>query len=166
MSSLAISKLKTLLQEQVLKQDEAGESGSSAAVIEAVWKNHPEAVKTAAVEYANSMMARLLGQLANCNPTHQEAQGDLFEGYSGLRRSISVPVERDGKTEQEWKPLTKATLGQLGSWLSDDHRTDETRRQREPGMAKLFRDLSETAKGRKDLTVEDAMKLRRARGGK
>jgi hypothetical protein len=167
MSSLAISKLKGLLQEQVSKQYEAGESGSSAAVIEAVWKNHPEAVKTAAIEYANAMMARLLSQLANhCPNEQQQAQPDLFEGYSGLHQFIAIPVERDGKTEVEWIPLPKVALGQLAGWLADDHRTETTRRQREPGMAKLLRDLSGAAQGRKDITVEEALKLRRARGGK
>jgi hypothetical protein len=58
------------------------------------------------------------------------------------------------------------TLRQFAEWLADDHRTETTRRQREPGMAGLYRDLSETAKGRKDLTVGEAMKLRRAKGGK
>jgi len=167
MSSLAISKLKGLLQEQVSKQDEAGESGSSAAVIEAVWRDHPEAVKAAAIEYANAMMARLLSQLANRCPNEQEQeQPDLFEGYSGLHQFIAIAVERDDQTEMEWKPLPKASLGQLAGWLSDDHRTETTRRQREPGMAKLLRDLSEAAKGRKDITVEDAMKIRRKREGK
>lgn len=167
MSSLAVSKLKGLLQEQVSKQHEAGKSGSSAAVIEAVWKDHPDAVQAAAVEYANSMMARLLSQLANQCPTEQEqAQPDLFEGYSGLHQFISIPVERDGVTALEWVPLPRANLGQLAGWLADDHRTETTRRQREPGMARLLRDLSQAAGGRKDITVEAAMKLRRARGGK
>lgn len=167
MSSLAISKLKGLLQDQVSRQDEAGESGSSAAVIEAVWKHHRKAVEAAAIEYANAMMARLLSQLANRQPGKpKDDQPDLFEGYSRLHQFIGVPVERDGKTEQEWKPLGHVTLGQLADWLAEDHRTDETRRQREPGMAKLLRDLSDTAKGRKDITVDEAMKLRRAKGGK
>ena len=75
-------------------------------------------------------------------------------------------VQRKGVPVPEWKPIDKVTLGELHGWLADDHKTDKTRRQREPGMVKLFRDLSETAKGRKDITVGDALKLRRARGGK
>ena len=56
MSSLAMSKLKTLLQEQVLKQDEAGLSGSSAVVIDAVRKDNPEAIKDASLELENAAM--------------------------------------------------------------------------------------------------------------
>jgi hypothetical protein len=166
MSSLAISKLNGLLQEQVLKQDEAGASGSSAVVIEAVRKVHPDAVKAASLELENASMARLLSQQAARRPKDLAREPDMFADYSGIRQSIAVQVERDGKRGPEWKPIDKVTLGELGTWMGDDHRTDTTRRQREPGMAKLLRDLSAAARGRKDITVSDAMKLRRAKGGK
>jgi hypothetical protein len=166
MSSLAISKLKTLLQEQVLKQAEAGESGSSSAVIDAVRKHHPAAIKAASVELENAAMGRLLSQGAGRKPMDLDGAPDLFAGYPGLHQSITIPVERDNKRGPEWKPILTVTLGELAEWLNDDHKTDRTRRQRERGMAKLLRDLSDVAKGRKDLTVAEVMKLRRARGGK
>lgn len=166
MSSLAISKLKGLLQDQVTKQDEAGDSGSSGAVIEAVRKAYPDAVKAASIELENASMARLLSQLSRRRQkADAEAdQPDMFADYKGIHQFIGVIVEREGVPVPEWKPIKKVTLGELGVWLADDHKTDKTRRQREPGMVRLFRDLSETAKGRKDITVDAAMRLRRARG--
>jgi hypothetical protein len=166
MSSLAISKLKGLLQEQVLKQDEAGASGSSAAVIDAVRKAHPAAVKAASLELENGMMARLLSQTAGRRPKDRASEPDMFADYPGVHQFIGVEVERERGRAPEWKPIDKVTLRELSGWLADDHRTETTRRQREPGMTKLLRDLSEAAKGAKDITVGDAMKLRRARGGK
>lgn len=165
MSSLAISKLKTLLQEQVLKQDEAGLSASSGVVIDAVRKANPEAIKAASLELENAAMTRLLSQLAGRRPKDEAPnQQSLFADYSGIRQFIGVEVDREGVKATEWKPIRRVTIGELGSWLSNDHRTDLTRRQREPGMAKLLRDLSEVAKGRKDITIGEAMKLRRAKG--
>jgi hypothetical protein len=111
-------------------------------------------------------MGRILSQLAARRPKDHAREPDMFADYPGVHQFIGVEVEREGAKVSEWKPIDKVTLGELGSWLADDHRTETTRRQREPGMAKLFRDLSETAKGRKDITVAAAMKLRRARGSK
>jgi hypothetical protein len=167
MSSLAMSKLKTLLQEQVLKQDEAGLSGSSGVVIDAVRKGNPEAIKDASQELENAAMVRILSQLAGRRPKDEAPdQPQMFSDYSGIRQFIGVDVERDGAKDTEWKPIRRVTLGELGGWLAEDHRTETTRRQREPGMARLFRDLSAVASGRKDITVGAAMKLRRAKGGK
>lgn len=149
-----------------MKQDEAGASGSSGAVIEAVRKHHPSAIKAASLELENAMMARLLSQLAGRRPKDHAREPDMFADYPGVHQFIGVLVERDGERAPEWKPIDKVTLGELGGWIADDHRTETTRRQREPGMAKLLRDLSEAAKGKKDITVGDAIRLRRAKGGK
>ena len=62
MSSLGMAKLKTLLQDQVLKRDEAGLSASSGAVIDAVRKENPEAIEAASVELQNSAMTRVLSR--------------------------------------------------------------------------------------------------------
>jgi hypothetical protein len=165
MSSLAVSKLKGLLQEQVTRQDKAGESGSSGAVIEAVRKAHPEAIKAASLEMENGMMARYISQLAAKRPKDLDGTPDMFADYPGVHQFMMIEIERKGASSPEWKPIEKITLGELGDWLAEDRRTETTRRQREPGMAKLLRDLSVVAKGRKDLTVAQAMKLRRAQGG-
>ena len=171
MSSLAIQKLDTLLQDQVYKQDKAGASGSSDAVIEAVRREHPAAIRAASIELENDSMRRRLSRLGARRPNKETAEEgepgepDMFAGYPGVRPFMRVQIKRDDKTGPEWKPLENITLGEFGAWLAEDRRTETTRRQREPGMAKLFRDLSEVAKGRKDITVRDAMKLRRARGG-
>ena len=90
----------------------------------------------------------------------------MFSEYAGIRQFIGVEVDRAGAKATEWKPIRRVTLGELSGWLSADHRTETTRRQREPGMARMLRDLSQIAQGRKDITVGDAMKLRRAKGGK
>ena len=148
-----------------MNQDEAGESGSSAAVIDAIRKHHPAAIRAASQELENAMMARLLSQLAGRRPKDHAREPDMFADYPGVHQFIGVVVERDGEHHPEWRPIDKVTLDELGAWIADDHRTGTTRRQREPGMAKLLRDLSGAAKGRKDITVGEAMKLRRARGG-
>jgi type II secretory pathway component PulJ len=167
MSSLAMAKLKGLLQEQVFKQDAARASGSSAAVIEAVRKAHPEAVEAASLELENATMARMLSHLAARHPNEDESgEPSLFSDYPGVRQFIMVTVERDGESVPEWRPIEHVTLSELGTWIAEDRRTETTRRQREPAMAKLLRDCSEVAKGRKDMTIGEAMKLRRARGGK
>jgi hypothetical protein len=166
MSSLGMAKLKTLLQEQVLAQDKAGESGSSDAVIEAVRKADPDAIKAVSLELENGMMKRILSQLAARKPKEVDSEPNMFADYPGVHQFIGVQVERDGETVWEWRPIDHVTLSQFGAWMADDHRTETTRRQREPGMAKLFRDLSSVAKGRKDLTVTEAMKLLRGQGGK
>ena len=166
MSSLAVSKLKGLLQEQIAQRAAAGESGSSAAVIDAVRKANPEAIKAASLEMENAMMARYISQLAIKQPKHLDGAPDMFADYPGVHQFMRVQVQRDGTDGPEWQLIGKVTLGELGEWLGQDRRTKTTRRGREPGMAKLLRDLSDVAKGRKDITVEDAMKLRRARGGK
>jgi hypothetical protein len=162
-----MSKLKTLLQDQVLKRDEAGLSASSGAVIDALRKENPGAIKDASEELENSAMTRVLSQLAGRRPKDEAPdQPQMFSEYAGVRQFIGVEVERQGAKATEWKPIRRVTLGELGSWLSNDHKTETTRRQREPGMTRMFRDLSLVAQGRKDITVSDAMKLRRARGGK
>jgi hypothetical protein len=112
------------------------------------------------------MMARYISQLAVKRPKDLEGEPDMFADYPGVHQFMMVEVARDGASGSEWKPIEMITIGQLGAWLAEDRRTETTRRQREPGMAKLFRDASEVAKGRKDITIADAMKLRRARGGK
>ena len=160
-----MSKLKTLLQEQVFKQAKAGESGSSDAVIDAATEANPEAVNDAIQELARGMMKRILSQLAARKPQEIDSEPNMFADYPGVHQFIGVLVERDGETAWEWRPIDNVTVGQLGAWMADDHRTETTRRQREPGMAKLFRDVSATAKGRKDLTVAETLKLRRAQGG-
>ena len=112
------------------------------------------------------MMARYLSQLAATHPKDLDGAPDMFADYPGVHQFMMVEIEREGASGPEWKPIEQITLGELGGWLAEDRRTETTRRQREPGMAKLLRDLSEAAKGKKEITVGEAMKLRRARGGK
>lgn len=141
-------------------------SASSAAVIEAVRKAHPDAIKDASQELEDASMARLLSQLAARRPKDLDGEPDMFADYPGVHQFIGIEVERDGERMTEWKPIGKVTLRELDAWLAADHKTTTTRRQREPGMAKLLRDLSEAAKGRGNITVDAAMKIRRRRGGK
>jgi len=90
----------------------------------------------------------------------------MFADYTGVHQFIGIEIERDGQRLIEWKPIGKVTLRELATWLDSDRKTSTTRRQRNAGMAKMLRDLSKVAKGAKDATVEAAMALRRAQGGK
>lgn len=141
-------------------------SVSSGAVIEAVRNNNPDAIAAVSRELEDSMMHRLVSQLATRRPKDHDGEPDMFTDYSGVHQFIGIEIERDGRRAIEWKPIGQVTLRELAAWLDADRKTSTTRRGRNPGMTKMLRDLSGVAKGAKDITVEAAMALRRARGGK
>lgn len=103
---------------------------------------------------------------ANLKKANHDGEPDMFADYTGVHQFIGIEIERDGQRLIEWKPIGKVTLRELATWLDSDRKTSTTRRQRNAGMAKMLRDLSKVAKGAKDATVEAAMALRRAQGGK
>jgi hypothetical protein len=159
MSTLEMSKLKALLQEQVILLGTKG-SVSSDAVINALRKTHPGAIKDVSRELEDAQMHRILSQLANRRPKDQGNEPDLFSDYSGIHQFIGIEAERDGHRSVEWKPIGTATLKELSVWIDSDRKSSTTRRQRESGMVKMLRDLSKAAKGDKDITVAEAMALR------
>lgn len=164
MSALEVSKLKSVLQSTVNDLGEVG-SVSSATVIEAVRKSDPDLIERASRYLEDGMMHRLLSQLAIRRPSNGD-QAELFGEYTGLHQFIGIEVDRDGQRVTEWKPLGKVTLRELGIWLSKVRKTSRTRRQRNPGMARLLRDLSKAAKGPLDITVETAIAMTEARQSK
>ena len=159
MSSLGMSKLKALLQDQVLQMGGTG-SVSSSAVIEALRKAHPSAIKEVSRELEDGHLHRILSQLAGRRPKQSGNEPDLFSDYSGIHQFIGIEVERDGHRTVEWTSIGAAKLKELASWLSSDRKSSTTRRQRETGMAKMLRDLSKVTKGDTDVTVADAMARR------
>ena len=163
MSTLEMKKLKGLLQETVIKLSAAG-SVSSGAAIDALRKSDAATIQLASHELEDGMMHRLLSQLATRRPKNHDGQPDMFAGYPGLQQFIGIEVTRDGVHALEYKPIEKATLGELAAWLATERKTSVTRRQRNPGMAKLLRDLSKAAKGSKSITVGAAMALMRGTG--
>jgi hypothetical protein len=141
------------------------DSVSSDAVIEAVRGSNPGAIALVSRLLENAHMRRRISQLAARRPKVSPDQDDLFADYSGVRQFIRIDVDRDGDHSEEWKKILKATLQELNEWLAADRRSSSTRRQRNPGMAKLVRDLSRIAKGNMSLTVEQALALRDREGG-
>jgi hypothetical protein len=162
MSTLGMSKLKALLQEQVLLLGGKG-SVSSSEVIEAVRKTYPRAIQEVSRELEDGQLHRILSQLANRRPKEKGNEPDLFSDYSGIHQFIGIEIEHDGHRVVEWKPIGTATLKELSSWLESDRKSSTTRRQRETGMVKLLRDLSKVAKGDTNLTVAEAIALRNER---
>lgn len=162
MSTLEMSKLKGVLESTVNQLGQAG-SVSYGAVIEAVRKADPTAISAVTRELEDGMLHRILSQLSTRRPK-DNGQADLFEGYA-VQQFIGIEVERDGRRTVDLILLSKATLNQLAAWLSASRKTRQTRRQRNPGMNKLLRDLSKVAKGQHEMTVETAIKLLRGRGG-
>lgn len=147
----------------MIKLSKSG-SVSSGAVIDHLRKSDPDSVKRASRELEDGMMHRLLSQIATRRPNFLDGQSEMFADYPGLRQSIGIDVERDGVRSTEWKPISKLLLSELAAWLAQERKTPLTRRQRNPGMTKLLRDASKAAKGTMNITVEAAMKLKRARG--
>ena len=164
MSTLEMKKLKSLLQESAIKLSDK-DSVSFGAVIQELRKSDPKAIHAVTQELEDGMMHRLLSQIALRRPKAQEGQLDMFAGYSGLVQLIAINTVRDGRHITEFKQLPKAKLRDLATWLAADRKTTATRRQRNPGMAKLLRDLSKVSKGSDSMTVEQAMKLLRGKGG-
>lgn len=163
MSKLDVSKLKSLLQ-QAANERGKRTSFSFDAAIKAVRDSHPEAIECISRLLQDATMHRYLSQMGERRPRVGDDQLELaFAGYSGLRQWIPV-VGEDGQETTEFSLLLKTKLRSIGTWLSAERRSSSTRRQRNPGMAKLLRDLSKAAKGNLDLTVEEAMKLRRGEG--
>lgn len=144
-----------------------GQEGSisSGKVIAAVRKSTPDAVKLVSEELENLAMHWFFSRIAALTPKDQR-QIELFADYRGVHQFITVEVERDGQKDTEWKLLSKATLREVGAWLRRDRKKPTTKRVREPGMAKMLRDLSKAAKGKQDITVEAALALKAAQGGK
>lgn len=132
-------------------------------MIEAVRKNNSDLIRRASRQLEDGMMQRLISQLAARRPPNSD-QMDLFAGYQGVHQFIGVEIERDSERTFEWKLLRKSTLRELGLWLSVTRKTPRTRRQRNPGMVKLLRDLSKAANGDLEITVEAAMALKKAAG--
>jgi hypothetical protein len=165
MSTLEMSKLKSLLQEAVIKLGAEG-SVSSAAVIDEVRKNNPKDIDVVSRELQDGMMQRLISQLATRRPKQSDGQPDMFAGYPGVKQFMAIEIERDGQRTVEWKPIEKTTLRELAGWLASERKTSRTRRQRHRGMATMLRDLSKAAKGNQNITVEEAMALKRAHGGR
>jgi hypothetical protein len=154
MSKLEISKLKGLLQQAANEQGQRG-SFSFDAAIKTVRARNPEAIKRVSTLLEDATMHRYLSQIGERRPTVDDDQVEMsFAEYPGVRQWIPVGPS-------EFKLVTAATLRQVNSWLVDDQKRSSTRRQRNPGTAKLVRDLSKLA-GTMDITVADAMALRPA----
>lgn len=134
---------------------------SSAAVIDAVRKSNPEAVAAASMDLENLAMHWFFSRIAALTPKDNR-QAELFAEYRGLHQFITVEVGRNGQTNIEWKLLAKATLREVGAWLRRDRKKPNTKRVREPGMAKMLRDLSKVARGNQDITVEAALVIKAA----
>jgi len=132
-------------------------------VIAAVRKSSPQAVTLASQDLEDLAMHWFFSRIAAMAPK-DERQAELFSDYRGLglHQFITVQVERGGQTQTEWKLLSKATLREVGAWLRRDRKKPNTKRIREPGMAKMLRDLSKVARGNQDVTVEAALALRAA----
>jgi hypothetical protein len=165
MSTLEMAKLKGILQDTVIALGK-GNSVSSGAVIEAVRQKDPRVIELVSRQLEDGMMHRVLSQLATRRPKDHDGQPDMFSDYSGIHQFIGVQIKRDGHFTTEWKSIEDATIRELGAWLSTDRRSSSTRRQRERGMAKLFRDASKAANGSMDMTVKAAMALKKAHGGR
>ena len=140
-----------------------GQEGSisSGKVIDAVRKSKPEAVALASEDLENLAMHWFFSRIAARTPKDSR-QAELFSEYRGLHQFITVDGGRDGPTSLEWKLLSKATLREVGAWLRRDRKNPSTKRVREPGMAKMLRDLSKVAGGNQDITVEAALAIRAA----
>ena len=158
MSTLGMSKLKALLQEQALKMGGSG-SVPSEVVIEAVRKAHPEAIRAVSRELEDGHMHSVLSRLAGRRPKDKGNQADMFADYPGVRQLIGIEIERDGRRAVEYKRIDVMTLEELDAWLSANRKSSATRRQRERGMVKMLRDLSKAAKGVTTMTVAEAMAL-------
>jgi hypothetical protein len=160
MSKIDLAKLKTLLQETMVKLGRDG-SISSSKVMAAVRKSNPEAVALASEDLENLAMHWFFSRIAAHTPKDTR-QAELFAEYRGLHQFITVEIKSGGKTHIEWKLLSKATLREVGAWLRRDRKKPNTKRVREPGMAKMLRDLSKAARGNQDITVEAALALKAA----
>lgn len=158
MSTLGMSKLKALLQHQALRMGSSG-SVPPEAVIEAVRKAHPDAIRQVSRELEDGHMHSVLSRLASRRPKDNGNQADMFADYPGVRQLIGMEIERDGRRTVEYKPIGAATLEELDAWLSANRKSSATRRQRERGMVKMLRDLSKAAKGVTTMTVAEAMVL-------
>lgn len=132
-------------------------------MIESARKRDPAAIRSLSRDLEDIALARLLGQVAARKPV-ADGQTELFGEYPGLHQLLGIEVEQDGRRVVHYKLLPKMTLRELGAWLSTEHKKSSTRRQRNPGMVKLLRDLSRIA-GSQDVTIEDAMAARAARRG-
>jgi hypothetical protein len=154
MSKLDISKLKGLLQ-QAANDEGRKDSFSFDAVIKAVRKSNPEAIKVVSAILEDATMHRYLSQMGERKPlASDDDQAEMsLDSYAGVRQWIPVG-------NSEFKFIKKAMLRQVNTWLVDDQKRSSTRRQRNPGTAKMVRDLSKAA-GTLDITVEDALALRR-----
>jgi hypothetical protein len=137
---------------------------SSARVIDAVRKSNPEAVTLASQELENLAMHWFFSRIAALTPKDSR-QAELFAEYRGLHQFITVEGGGDGQASLEWKLLSKATLREVGAWLRRDRKKPNTKRVREPGMAKMLRDLSKAVGGNQDITVEAALAIKRASAG-
>jgi hypothetical protein len=160
MSKIELSKLKTLLQETMvnLGQDDFI---SSEKVIMAVRKNSPETIAAASNDLENFAMHWFFSRIAAMTPKDPR-QAELFADYRGVHQFITI--ERPGQKFPDWKLLSKATLREVGAWLRKDRKKPSTKRVREPAMARMLRDLSRAAKGKLDITVEEAMAIKAAQG--
>jgi hypothetical protein len=132
-------------------------------VITAFRKSNPEEIEAASRELQDAALRKLIGQLATRRPKSKDGQVDLFAGYSSLNQFIGVEVARGDRRLMEWKLLQKATLAEVSAWLAVDRKISASRRQRNPGMTKLLRDLSKAADGQMNTTVEKALKIHRKR---
>jgi hypothetical protein len=162
MSKMELSKLKTLLQQTMVKLGQDG-SISSQTVISAVRKSSPEAISLASTDLEDFAMHWFFSRIAAMTPKDQR-QAELFADYRGVHQFITI--ERPGQKAPDWKLLSKATLREVGTWLRKDRKKPSTKRVREPAMARMLRDLSRASKGRLDITVEAALVLRAAQAGK
>jgi hypothetical protein len=154
MSKLEVSKLKGLLQQAANEQGQKG-SFSFDAAIKIVRARNPEAIKRISVLLEDATMHRYLSQIGERKPHTDEDQVEIsFAEYPGVRQWIPVGPG-------EFKLVTNVTLRQVNNWLIDDRKRSSTRRQRNPGTAKMVRILSKLA-GTMDITVADAMALRPA----
>jgi hypothetical protein len=163
MSKLEMSKLKTVLQDETVRLAQT-DSVSWDAVIRAARISSPEIFEALGRRLADSAVRKILSQQATRKPQTPASQG-IFAGYVGLHQFIPVLVSRDGKPKIEWKLLEKATLREIGAWLAEEHKSALTRRQRNPGTAKLLRDLSKVPNSL-DMTVEQAAAKLAAAGKK
>jgi hypothetical protein len=163
MSTSEMSKLRGVLQDTVRQLGQAG-SVSSGAVIDAVRTNNPEAIKPVSRQLEDGALHRLLSQLATRSPK-DDNQSAIFADYPGVRQYIGIEIERDGHRTTEWKLLSKATLRELTAWLATERKIIATRRERNPGMAKLLGDLSRVVSSQ-DMTVQEALATRAAKKGR
>lgn len=122
-------------------------------------KDHRRGIDAVSAQLVDIALTKLIGEVSDRkrDPIPSEKQADLFLHYPGIPEWITIPVAAQNCRKCHRMLFSKATIGEVESWIKEGGRTLRPREITHKGVTALLKDI-ETYATSPDTTIKNAYK--------